>query len=203
MCSKFYKIKSSKNTGPNYNNNVKVLPNSRCVAPTRSRSGQKWKTIRPFDGTVHTNNLNKTREIKFRPIHEEGINKMSEWLKTETWEQVFNEPCANLKAECLQNTLLSKVDEYFPQKSRIISCNDQPFFSYKLKNLKRKKAREYNKHRKSIKYKKLEELYQQELSKSKRSFYQKQISRLRKSKPGKWYLELKTLTNYDQFQTEK
>ena len=115
----------------------------------------------------------------------------------------FNEPCASLKAENLQNILVSKVNEYFPEKTRIISCNDQPFFSYKLKILKRKKAREYNKHRRSMKYKKLEELYQQELSKSKRSFYQKQISRLRKSKPGKWYVELKKLTNFDQFHTEK
>ena len=153
--------------------------------------------------SVNNKCVRKTREIKFRPLNENGINKMNDWLKTENWEQVFNEPCANMKAQFLQNTLVSKVNEYFPEKTRIISCNDQPFFSYKLKNLKRKKAREYQKHRKSIKYKKLEELYQQELSKSKSSFYRKQISRLRKSKPGKWYSELKKLTNFDQFKTEK
>ena len=99
---------------------------------------------------------------------------MNDWLKTETWQQVFNEPSANLKAEILQNKLLSKVNEIFPEKIRIISCNDQPFFSHKLKMLKRKKGREYQKHRKSIKYKKLEELYQQKLSKAKSSFYKKQ-----------------------------
>ena len=117
--------------------------------------------------SVNNKCVKKTREIKFRPINDAGINRMQDWLKMETWEDIFKEPCASIKSTILQNKLMSKVNDFFPEKIRTITCDDQPFFSHKLKKLKRKKAREYNKHRKSLKYKKLEELYQLELSKSK------------------------------------
>ena len=64
--------------------------------------------------------------------------------------------------------------------------------------LKRKKGREYVKHRRSDKWKKLNKLYHQELSTAKKIFYRKKIQHLRKSKPGKWYSELKRLTSFDQ-----
>ena len=58
--------------------------------------------------------VKKTKRIKFRPISDEGIDKMRSWLNKEDWKQVLNEPCTNLKAEVLQNILLSKCNEYFP-----------------------------------------------------------------------------------------
>ena len=140
----------------------------------------------------------KTRNINFRPISEQGLQKMKEWLEKETWEEIFSENCANKKAEILQCVLVDKYDEYFPEKTRSISSQDQPFFTHKLSKLKRKKTREYNKHRRSSKWDLLEEIYQNELSNSKKGFYRKTIRKLRKSNPGKWYSELKKLTNFDQ-----
>ena len=64
--------------------------------------------------------------------------------------------------------------------------------------LKRKKGREYVKHRRSQKWKNLNTLYSQELRKAKKNFYKKKIQHLRKAKPGKWYSELKKLTSLDQ-----
>ena len=153
--------------------------------------------------SINNKCVKKTRKINFRPISDDGINKMRNWLNSEDWKQVLNEPRANLKAEVLQNILLSKCNEYFPMKERTISCSDQPFFSHKLKQLKRKKSREYHKHRNSLKYKKLEEIYQKKLSIAKKSFYNKQVRKLKKSKPGRWYAELKKLTNFDQFKDEE
>ena len=141
--------------------------------------------------------------IKFRPITEEGIEKMRFWLNEENWEQVLNEPCTNSKAEMLQNILVSKCNYFFPEKERIITCNDQLFFNHKLNQLKRKKSQEYHKHRNSLKYIKLEEIYQKELLRAKNSFYKKKISILKISKPGRWYAELKKLTNFDQFKNEE
>ena len=73
-----------------------------------------------------------------------------------------------------------------------------PFFTNKLMQLKRKKGREYVKHRRSQKWKNLNTLYSQELRKAKKNFYKKKIQHLRKAKPGKWYSELKKLTSLDQ-----
>ena len=64
--------------------------------------------------------------------------------------------------------------------------------------LKRKKGREYEKHRRSPKWKQLNTLYSKELRRAKNNFYQKKIQHLRKAKPGKWYTELKKLTSLDQ-----
>ena len=145
----------------------------------------------------------KTKKITFRPINELGLQKMSEWLEKECWKQVLNEKCANAKAEILQNLLLSTCNEFFPEKCRIISSNDQPYFTHKLSKLRRKKVREYNKHRRSSRWEHLEQIYQMELSKAKKNFYIKRIKSLRKSKPGKWYSEFKKLTNFDQLKTEE
>ena len=46
-------------------------------------------------------------------------------------------------------------------------------------------------------------MYQKELLKSKRNFYTKRIKALRRGKPGKWYAELKKLTNFEQMKTEE
>ena len=147
--------------------------------------------------------VKRSKEILFRPINAEGINKMRTWLISENWHQVLKQPCANLKADILQNILVSKFNEYFPEKRKVITCNDQPYYNMKLKKLKRKKLREYQKHRKSMKYKNLDAIYQNELSKAKNLFYKNKISKLRKSKPGKWYSELKKLTNFDKFKNEE
>ena len=131
------------------------------------RSDHMMVIFTPID-SLNDKCVKKTKEIKFRPLHDQGIEKMRTWLNFENWNEVLKQPSADLKAEVLQNILVSKVEEYFPERVRIISCNDQPFFNQKLSQLRRKKSREYNKHRKSIRYKKLEDIYQKEWSKAKK-----------------------------------
>ena len=120
----------------------------------------------------------ETKNITFRPISEQGLQKMKEWLETESWAGIINENCANKKAEVLQSLLMEKYNDYFPEKCRKVSIHDQPFYSHKLSNLKRKKGREYHKHRRSSKWKYLEEIYQKEVSSAKKGFYRKRIKML-------------------------
>ena len=143
-----------------------------------------------------------TRKITTRPISELGLQKMQQWIENESWSEVTLEDCANKKAEILQNLLVNKYHEFFPEKTRIVSSDDQPFFNEKLSLLKRRKGREYSKHRRSAKWKKMEQIYNHELSRAKKGFYRKRIKNLRKSKPAKWYSELKKLTSFDQQQSE-
>ena len=69
--------------------------------------------------------------------------------------------------------------------------------------MKRKKNRVYRKQRRSRKWKLLDKIYNSEVIKAKRNFYRKSIKNLRKSKPGKWYNELKKLTSYNQQKSEE
>ena len=64
--------------------------------------------------------------------------------------------------------LLNKINEIFPKVKRKISSDDQPFFTEKLKRLKRKKSREYNKNRTSLKWQKLDKIFKKEISLAKK-----------------------------------
>ena len=133
--------------------------------------------------TVNNRPARKTKKISFRPINDLDLNKMSEWLENQDWGPILNEKSTNKKAESLQNILLVKFNEYFPEKKKVISSDDQPFVTQKLKSLKRRKGREYHKHRKSQKWVDLEEKYQKEFTEAKSTYYKKKIKKCMKLNP--------------------
>ena len=137
-----------------------------------------------------------TKKIVFRPITDSGLQKMQLWLEKEKWTEISQESSAHRKAELLQHLLVKKYEEFFPEKVRKVSSDDQPFYTDKLARLKRKKGREYRKRRRSSRWISLENLYNNEVSKAKMDFYRKNIKNLRKAKPGKWYSELKKITSF-------
>ena len=160
-------------------------------------SDHKMVVMEPIS-VLNNKPVREKKKITFRAITELGLQKMRLWLENETWDEETSESCAHKKAELLQNKLIRKYNEFFPEKSRMVSNDSQPFFTNKLMQLKRKKGREYEKHRRSPKWKQLNNLYSKELRKAKHNFYHKKIQHLRKAKPGKWYTELKKLTSLDQ-----
>ena len=143
------------------------------------------------------------KKITYRPFSEQGMKKMQEWLSIEEWTEVAQEKSAHSKAELIQHLMVSKYKEFFPEKVKIISSDDQPFVNEKLKKMKRRKCREYWKHRRSNKWKVLEGKYKVELDRVKKDFYRKKIRNLRKLEPRKWHNELKKLTCYDQQKSEE
>ena len=64
-----------------------------------------------------------------------------EWFIDQSWEEVYNVESAHEKAENFQNILLTKLDEIFPEKIRKINSDDQPWVSFLLKKLDRRKKR--------------------------------------------------------------
>ena len=127
------------------------------------------------------------RIVTFRPFSDQGQNKMKDWVSEQNWNDIFNQNCAHKKAENLQNLLVSKYEEFFPPKNKVIKSDDQPYYNEKLEKMKRRKCREYRKNRKSKKWKKMNEIYDDELGKAKKSFYRGKIRNLRTANPGKWY----------------
>ena len=191
------------------------------IITTLSGYYQKPKCLKPLDADLATkgkpsdhlmvvmepvsvlnNESTRTRkEIIYRPFKEEYLQQMWEWIRNEKWDAVSHEGSAHKKASVLQQILLDKYHEYFPEKRIIISSDDQPYFSGRLSKLKRRKNREYNKHRKSKKWEEMNVAYVKELLRAKREFYGKKIKHLRKAKPKHWYRELKKLTSFDQHES--
>ena len=111
---------------------------------------------------------------------------MQTWIEKQNWYEISQETSAHKKMELLQTILLGKYQEYFPEKTKTIRSDDQPFYTSKLENLKRRKSREFHKRRKSYKWIIMNKEYEVELDKSKKDFYRKKIKTLRKVKSKHW-----------------
>ena len=105
---------------------------------------------------------------------------------------------AHQKAEIFHKMLIDKLDEIFPEKTRKINSDDQPWISLKLKKLDRKRKRVYHKERKSPKWKKMEKFFKKEVKSAKANFYKNTVADLKQKKPGEWYSCLKKITSFDQ-----
>ena len=133
-----------------------------------------------------------------RPMKQSGIDKFGCWLKDQQWLNVFSAETAHSKAEIFQEMLLTKLNVCLPIKIRKVSSDDQPFCTEKMKKFKRLKAREYNKNRRSNKWKKLNKLYKKEVSIAKKGYYKNVLKDLKQLNVSQWYSKLKYLCSYDQ-----
>ena len=68
-----------------------------------------------------------------------------------------------------------------------MSSLDKKWMTPQLKQIHRSMSREYCKHRRSEKYKKLKSKYKRLKRKSVQSFYSDFVQHLKKSNPGKWF----------------
>ena len=153
---------------------------------------------------INNKPVRSVRSVTNRPITKHGLSQMQEWICKENWSKVTCEKLSsNVKMEALQKLLLSKYQEFFPEKSRNISSDDSPYFNEKLKKMKRRKCREFSKHRRSNKWVRMNKEYSDELVRAKHSFYRNKIKKLRKGNPKAWHRELKKLTRFGQHQAEE
>ena len=143
------------------------------------------------------------KEIKSRPISQLGMINMRNWLQNQDWSEVYEAKSASIKAELLQNMLVRKFHELFPEKTHRISSDDQPWITHKLKLQDRRKKREFNKHRKSEKWQKLNTDFKKSVSLAKKDFYKRMVSELTSKNTSKWYSTLKKMTSHDQQKNEK
>ena len=75
--------------------------------------------------------------------------------------------------------------------------NDQPWMNVELKNLDRKRKREYVKHKKSEKWKKLDKIFTEKSEEQKVSYYENMVEDLKNSNPGQWYSKIKRMSQLD------
>ena len=137
------------------------------------------------------------KKVKVRPIPESGVQRMKEWFIEQTWEHVYQAESAHAKAAILQKTLLDVLEDIFPETTRKISSDDQPWVTHKLKVLDRKRKRVYHKQRRSERWKNLDKLFKKEMKIAKSKFYTETIEDLKNKKPGQWYSCLKKIASSD------
>ena len=79
------------------------------------------------------------------------------------------------------------MDEFFPEKTVMISYLEKKWMNPHLKNLLRKVKREFYQKRKSPKWRKLKKRFKKLKQKTVRTFYSNFVTDLKASNPSKWY----------------
>ena len=109
----------------------------------------------------------------------------------------------NKKAACLQNTLLEKLNIFLPEKIVKFTSENQVWITPEIKNIWRRKQREYAKHRRSPKWKTLNKIFDEKCESAMKSYYSYIVSDLNNSNPGQWYSKLNRMTSHDQMKSEE
>ena len=182
---------------------------AQCLPPLDSDPESNGKpsdhrivVIRPIS-SINNKSSRYTRSIKVRPITQSGMNTMGNWIRNQHWGDIYEADSAHDKAQLLQTLLFDKFEELFPEKTRKVSSDDQPWISHKLKTLDRKRKREYHKHRKSEKWSNLNKEFKESVKVAKRDFYKQMISDVMSKNTSQWYSSVKRMTSYDQQKYEK
>ena len=112
---------------------------------------------------------------------------------TEGWQSVRDDVSPSQQVAIFEKLVQEKLDEFCPEKELKLSSQDKPFITAELKNLKRKKSREYTKRGKSLKYKELYKEFNTLYKREAKKYLDKNLDALKETKPGKAYHILKKM----------
>ena len=123
---------------------------------------------------------------------------MGRWIVQQDWSGVLSALTAHEKAEILQGLLMTQLEKHLPQKTIRISCDDQPWFTNELKEMDRKRKREYFKNKKFQKWKKFDEAFKIKREYEKTNYSRNIVEDLKISNPKQWYSKVKWMLCMDQ-----
>jgi hypothetical protein len=138
------------------------------------------------------------KSVTIRPVPESKILTFGAEIVEHKWDDVLSESDVNVKVEKFHTYLRNLLDKHFPEKEIKISSLDKKWMSPNLKILHRRVQREFVKHRKSKKWRKLNKTFKRLKRKAIQSFYDNFVSDLKKTNPGKWYQMAKKIGAVDQ-----
>ena len=141
----------------------------------------------------HSRPVRKYRIVTFRPLPDTAINKFGQWITGESFSSIKEDLNTNDHAQALEDLLMSKLDEFCPQKTAKFSSQDKPWINFELKVIDRRKQREYLKNGKSAKYNLLATQFETKYKAASQKYMRDKIELLKETKPGKVYGILKSM----------
>jgi hypothetical protein len=90
---------------------------------------------------VNTGSKPAKKPVVTRPLPQSGVDQFGQFIGTHSWEEVLGEQNIDMKVENFHNTLRTNLDEYFPEKTVMVSYLDKKWMTPQLKNLNRKLKR--------------------------------------------------------------
>ena len=160
------------------------------------------KSGKPSDHSVpvcqpHTDKFNPPvrnyRIVNYRPLPESSVKRFGEWIVSVNWDSILRENSTSDLAMEFETLVYQKLDEFCPEKVMKFSSYDKPFITKELKEIDRKKKREYQKRGKTRKYLILRNLFRKKYKSEAQKYVDKTMTDLKESKPGRMYGFLKRL----------
>ena len=130
------------------------------------------------------------------------MEEYGKWLAEQNWNQLYAETDCHKKAEVFHNLLIEKFHEVFPAKSFKVCSEDKPWITRSLKNLDRKRKREFYKNHKSPKWYYLDSLFEEKCEEEKENYYQNIVHDLKTSNPSQWYSKMKRMSGQEDNQAD-
>ena len=137
------------------------------------------------------------RTVTTRPITQSGIEKFGQWIVKESWSEIYRCQDVNIKVEMLQNILIENYYKCFPVKVMRVCDEDDPWMTLELKQLDRKRKREFFKHQRSPKWKILNDEFLEKCTSEKQKYHENIVSDLKGSNPGKWFSKVKRMAGHN------
>ena len=174
-----------------------------CLAPVDADPGTGGKasdhlipTMRPLN---MINNLpaRAHRKITVRPLPESCLATLENCLRQQSWARVLEATTANDMADIFQEVAMMMINKNVPEKVRMVSSDDQDWYTDGLKRLDRKRRREFHHNRRSSRYLTLSRQYQAKCKQEKHKFFKNIVRQAKESNPNNWYRLLKRISNHD------
>ena len=178
---------------PQYYNSPIIVPPVPCDNPDDGVPSDHWVPVCYPHTDRHNPPLRRYKTVTYRPLPDENIRKYGQWITSESFSEINDNLAPSEHALQLEQLLGGKLDELCPAKSMRITPQDKPFINFELKELDRKKQREYRKQGKSAKYKKLAAEFGNKYKAAAQRYIRSKVEDLKEAQPGKAFGILKTM----------
>ena len=135
---------------------------------------------------------NKTRK-QIRPLPESLIQVFEARLAAQDYHSLRHLPVDDM-VDSFTHIIDTLMTGTFPERTIVVSSEDQPWFNEKLRQIKRRRLREYNKHGQSCKYLELRVQFDELLKLERAKYLEKIQIEVSEGKRGSIYPILKKLS---------
>ena len=178
---------------PQLYNSPVIVPPVPCDDPTSGVPSDHSVPVCYPHTDIHNPPARNYRTIQYRPLPDSSIAKFGEWITGEDFCAISDKLSPDEFAKSLDDILLQKLDEYCPLKSVKLGSQDKAFINQDIKQIKRRKQREWVKRGKTEKYRQLSTLFQEKYNSAAEHYMRSKIDALKDTKPGQAFKILKDL----------
>ena len=138
------------------------------------------------------------RKVHLRPLPESKMSRYMRDMGSHVWEDVYNCDSPHEKAEVFHKTLLHKINKHLPEKTVKMTSLDKNWFNPAVKLKYCEMQKEFFKHGKSTKWRKLRSIFRKAKKKASTSFFSDFVSDLKVTKPGQYFKMAKRIGGIEQ-----